>query len=157
MKYTRQDLLQIIPILRFGSSRPATTKFRWLTYTQIAALINCSVSHARQISIDFAKKYDEQKEVYQLKTRSRKIIGPVKAWRRSRLEWKHIEFLRSEETLKAWSGYSLKDRCRLFHRKFPEMKLSNYYIRQLYRETSIKKRIISKGKKLYTSQKNRIK
>ena len=61
MKYTRQDLLQIIPSLRFGSSRPATTKFRWLTYTQIAALINCSVSHVRQISIDFAKKYDEQK------------------------------------------------------------------------------------------------
>ena len=77
MKYTHQDLLQIIPILMFGSSRPATTKFRWLTFTQIAALINCSVSHVRQISIDFAKKYDEQKEVYRLITRHRKNIGTV--------------------------------------------------------------------------------
>ena len=58
VKYNKSELQKIIPILRFGSSRPENTKYRWLTYTQIARLINLSITNVRQRCLDFEKKWN---------------------------------------------------------------------------------------------------
>ena len=58
--------------------------------------------------------------------------------------------------MKSWSGHSLDDRRRFFHRAFPDKKLSDYYLKLAYKEAGIKRRLISKGKRLHPEQESRI-
>ena len=58
--------------------------------------------------------------------------------------------------MKSWSGHSLDDRRRFFHRAFPDKKLSRYYLRLAYKEAGINRRLIGKGKKLHPEQETRI-
>ena len=106
--------------------------------------------------MQFEQEYEEKKGAYRLKTRQKQHEENKITWRRSKLEPQHLEYLRSESTLRSWSGRSLEDRRRLFHRQFPELRLSKYYMRLTYQEAGIKRRMISKGKKLKPEQVNRI-
>jgi len=54
----------------------------------------------------------------------------------------HIEYLTSEGSLTEWAGFSLQQRCKLFHRRFPEKKLTIYMLRKVYRSIGIKKKKI---------------
>ena len=46
----------------------------------------------------------------------------------------------SHETLKAWSGISLVERTRLFHRMYPDARIKVSALRKLYLENQIKLR-----------------
>ena len=57
-----------------------------------------------------------------------------------RLSLEQVDFLRSPDTLKSWSGYSLEARCRLFHRQYPETKITRYLLHKLYQAYGIKRK-----------------
>ena len=82
--------------------------------------------------MQFEQEYEEKKGAYRLKTRQKQHEENKITWRRSKLEPQHLEYLRSESTLRSWSGHSLEDRRRFFHRMFPDKKLSMYYLRLAY-------------------------
>ena len=52
MKYTNDDLCVIIPILRFGSTKPTSYSYRWLTYNAIGRLVNRSATYVASICKD---------------------------------------------------------------------------------------------------------
>ena len=52
----------------------------------------------------------------------------------------------SPETLRQWAGRSLEERCKLFHRRFPELRISLYSLRKIYRLHHIKKKKLRMGK-----------
>jgi len=147
---------QLICILRFGRRCPDNIEYAWLTYSAIGKLVKRSPAHVRRICLEFARAWKDQQDSYHLKTRQQLKQEQKKTWRRSNLDPQHLKFLQSESTLRSWSGHSLEDRRRFFHRQFPDKKLSKYYMRLAYREAGIKRRLISKGKKLHPEQESRI-
>lgn len=54
-----------------------------------------------------------------------------------KLEKCHLDFLLLESTLKTWSGYSIPERCLLFHRKFPDKRVSTSGLLRLYKKHGI--------------------
>ena len=62
------------------------------------------------------------------------------------LEEDHIAFLTSQDTLRAWSGYSLAFRCILFHRRFPNKVMSVSRLVRFYKQHQIKRKVIARFK-----------
>ena len=62
-----------------------------------------------------------------------------------------IEYLTSHATLDKWVGLSLEERRVMFHRQFPDKRISIYRLRKAYREAGIKlkkiqtTKIVTKG------------
>ena len=77
---------QLIPILRFGSSRPESITHRWLSYSAIARMLKCSVEQVRRISHQFQQDYEERQRNYGLKTRQQHHEEQKTTWRRSKLD-----------------------------------------------------------------------
>jgi transposase len=59
-----------------------------------------------------------------------------------RLRQHHIDYLLSEKTLKNWAHLSIKQRAKMFHRTFPEVKLSPTSLWRLYKKHGIKYKFI---------------
>ena len=59
-----------------------------------------------------------------------------------RLEQQHIDFLLSHETLRRWAGFTLKQRCKLFHRQFVNKKIAVTSLRRLYLKHGIKRKAV---------------
>ena len=83
-----------------------------------------------------------RKDQYKVLTRKGIHALNEARWRRSQLTQEHLDFLVGPATLKSWSGLSLNERCVLFHRRFPEVKISRYYLRLAYQQAGIKKKAI---------------
>ena len=64
----------------------------------------------------------------------------------------HISFLTSHDTLVAWMPYSLLARTRLFHRQYPDKRISLRRLRAVYRAHGILKRRIKPHMTLTPSQ-----
>ena len=58
------------------------------------------------------------------------------------LDQHHINYICSESTLKAWVTKSIKERCVLFHRQFPEKFIKPWRLRMIYRVNLIKRKTI---------------
>ena len=58
----------------------------------------------------------------------------------------HVDFLTSPETLKLWAGFPLKERSKLFHRKFPNKRIAVTSLRRLYSTHRIKRKIVRQEK-----------
>ena len=56
------------------------------------------------------------------------------------MEYAHIAFLTDSQCLRQWAGYSLPERCVLFHRRFPDRFIKPHQLRKLYMEHGIKKK-----------------
>ena len=59
-----------------------------------------------------------------------------------KLESKHIDFLTNKETLQAWSGRTLIERCILFHRSFVDKKISKTKLWKTYKDHGIKNKVV---------------
>ena len=76
-----------------------------------------------------------------------KRISPAKRDTESRrLEQQHLEFLLSQETLRLWAGFTLKQRCKLFHRYFINKKIAVTSLRRLYLKHGIKRKAVRQEK-----------
>ena len=49
---------------------------------------------------------------------------PIQRCKRSKLDQHHIEYLCNQRTLREWAHLSLIQRAGMFHRTFPEIKIS---------------------------------
>ena len=67
--------------------------------------------------------------------------------RASKLSEHHVAFLTSPNTLREWAHLSLLQRARMFHRTFPEIKVSASTIRRLYLKHGIRLKAIRRGKR----------
>ena len=73
--------------------------------------------------------------------------------RKRQLTSGQIEWLTSHATLDKWVGLSLEERLVMFHRQYPEKKITIYRLRKAYREAGIKlkkiqtTKIVTKGQK----------
>ena len=73
-------------------------------------------------------------------------LGPVlpapeeetKATGRSKLKREHIRFLTMDETLNDWAQKTLSERYVLFHRRYPEVKISRAHLSRIYRAHGVK-------------------
>jgi len=66
----------------------------------------------------------------------------------------HLDYLKSEHTLREWAHLSLAQRARMFHRTFPEIKISASHLQRIYKRLDIRYKFIQRGKKIidYTNQ-----
>ena len=60
----------------------------------------------------------------------------------------HIDYLVDEQTLKYWAHLSLKQRAVVFHRQFPELRISASQINRIYKEHGIRFKYIQRVKKV---------
>jgi hypothetical protein len=67
----------------------------------------------------------------------------------------HIQFLLSEDILELWAEKTLSERCVLFHRAFPEIKISSSCLSLLYKKNQIRKKVIVVGKELRPWQRDK--
>ena len=67
----------------------------------------------------------------------------------------HIDYLVSAESLRLWSGLSLRDRAILFHRRFIDAKITPSQLRNLYRKFGIKKKKVRFVKPLINPSKEK--
>lgn len=56
--------------------------------------------------------------------------------------YEHYAFLAQEATLDAWAEYSLQQRAVLFHRRFPEVRISKSHLHRIYNKLKIKHKVI---------------
>jgi hypothetical protein len=63
-----------------------------------------------------------------------------------KLEEPQLKFLMSEETLRLWSALTLKERVVLFHRKFPNKRVSTEGLRRLYLKHRVKNKQVVQRK-----------
>ena len=81
-------------------------------------------------------------------------MEPLQRRQRKKLEQNHLNYLCSKRTLREWPHLSLKQRADMFHRTFPEIKISATHLQTLYKMCGIKFKFIHRGKKVidYTNQ-----
>ena len=79
---------------------------------------------------------------------------PIHRRQRKKLEQHHLDNLCSQRTLREWAHLSLKQRAVMFHRTFPEIKISATLLQKTYKMCGIKFKFIHRGKKVidYTNQ-----
>ena len=63
-----------------------------------------------------------------------------------RLEQQHVDYLLSEETLRLWAGMTLKQRCKLFHRRFVNKTIPVTSLRKLYIKHGVKRKKVRQEK-----------
>ena len=63
------------------------------------------------------------------------------------LTQEHYDYLTSQDTLIAWCGFSIRDRCILFHRKFPNKTISTKRLSSIYKRNNISNKVVRKVKK----------
>ena len=58
----------------------------------------------------------------------------------------HVEYLTSHKTLELWSGMTIAERCKFFHRKFSNKKIAPTSLRRFYQKHKIKRKKVRQDK-----------
>ena len=64
------------------------------------------------------------------------------------LNQEHIDYISSENTLRAWAHLSVDQRARMFNRTYPEINISATLLARTYKQLGIKFKFIKRGKKI---------
>jgi hypothetical protein len=105
-----------------------------LNYASIGKIAKISVESVRRLITQGLKDFDDKKE--------------VRPSTRHKLSQHHIEYLCRQQTLTAWAHLSLQQRTVMFHRQFPELRISSTLLSRTYKEHGIKFKFIRRGKKV---------
>ena len=62
------------------------------------------------------------------------------------LNQNHVDFLLSEETMTEWAGRTMKERVVLFHRRFPNKRISLTALYRLYKANGVKRKAVKVNK-----------
>ena len=60
----------------------------------------------------------------------------------------HINFLTSQETLRAWAGLPATERVKLFHRRYPDRRVSPQRLYKIYKDHKIKRKLVKSSKQV---------
>ena len=106
----KDEKRRLAQILRFGPPGLRTAESVFAKFLDIAKILHISYSEARALTIIAPSLMN---------------ISPARERsRRSKFAAHHIGYLLSERTLQEWAAKTLKERCVLFHRRFPEVSIS---------------------------------
>ena len=105
-----QQLIDYLLLLRFGTSDPGQAPRPVLNFASISKVVRKPVSTIR----DLIKRGIESK--------MKKL--PIQRRKRSKLDQNHIDYLCSQKTLREWAHLFLMHRAVMFHRTFPEIRIS---------------------------------
>ena len=114
-------LARDVIIFRHGSLRAADKALTWGSYESISEVVGLPVLKVKRICDLHAADQDLLL-----------AFGPRVRRPHWQLEAQHFAFLLAAETLLAWQPHSIRARCRLFHRQFPDKRISQRRIRALY-------------------------
>ena len=67
--------------------------------------------------------------------------------KRQKFKGEHVAFLVDKQSLISQAHLSLKQRAKMFHRQFPDLRISANTIRRLYKQHRIKFKFISRAKR----------
>ena len=129
----KDEKRRLAQTLRFGppSLRAADTVFA--KFIDIAKILDISYSEARALTI--------------IAHSIMHISHPREGSHRSKFAADHIGYILSEQTLQEWAARTLKERCVLFHRRFPEVSISKSSLQKIYKENKVKQKAITCTKK----------
>jgi transposase len=127
-------LISYLLLLRFGPVKDPSKLTPRLNYASIAKVVKMQPESCRRLIArgldDLRRKQSQQKPA------------------RSKLSQEHIQFLCSQQTLTAWAHLSLQQRVVMFHRQFPELRISTYLLHATYKRHGITFKFIRRGKKV---------
>ena len=109
-------------VLRHGSLRPADKSLTWASFRSISELLGLPLLKVKRICELHAADQDLLL-----------AFGPRKRQPLWQLQAQHFAYLIAPETLLAWQAHSIRARCRLFHRQFPDKRISTSCLRKLYK------------------------
>ena len=132
---------QMAHALRFGPPATRDPSRVYAPVDLIARLLKISPSKVRQLL---------KEDPADIAT-----AGGIERGPRRKISAHHLGFLLKEETLTAWAAKTLKERCLLFHRSFPEVHLSPSHLRRLYADHKIKRKVIVTKKVLRSHNKEK--
>ena len=119
-------------MLRFRTTYPTIKSLTYLTYKLISNTLNLTYNEVQNI----CKKSLKHPRVLSLKEKAHK------------LDQRHFNFLLCPRTLELWAGLTLKERSKMFHRKFPHKRIVATSLRRLYLKNKIKRKQVRQEKKL---------
>jgi hypothetical protein len=61
--------------------------------------------------------------------------------------------LTNKKTINDWAGLGIEERQQMFHRRFPNNRISKYHLRLIYKQARIRKKKIRKTKIMTEKQK----
>ena len=93
MKYSRDQLNELIPLLRFGSTQPKDFGYRWLSYRKISEMTGRSMSYVRTTCLDLVHSRTQTMSKYKIITRSGLRHVRAQTWRRSGLTNVHLNYI----------------------------------------------------------------
>ena len=128
------DLIDYLLLLRFGPSRGRDEGRPVLNYASVARLAKRPVATVR--------------DLITMGLQALKDGRPIQQRKRTKLQGDHVAYLCSPQTLTAWAHLSLQQRARMFHRTFPELKISATLLARTYKQHGVKFKFIRRGKKV---------
>ena len=128
------DLIDYLLLLRFGTSHNCTDAAPVLNYSAIAKIVKKPLGTVRRLILFGVRSQREHR-----------LIQPRC---RTKLKDHHIDFICSQSTLRDWAHLSLRQRAVMFHRTFPELKISATLLKRTYKQHGIRFKFILRGKKI---------
>jgi hypothetical protein len=112
-----------------------------MTFSALAKVLKTSIHTVRRL--------------LQLGSPHGSIIEEIKRYHRQKLTPEHLSFLLHDHQLQQWGHKTLSERCILFHRTYPEVKISPSYLAAIYKKHGIKRKTVRLVKTLprYIAQK----
>ena len=129
-----QELLDHLLLLRYGSSTDPDHLTPILNVTSIAKLTKIPVSSVQRLIKQALKALLEER--------------PAEVQSRKKLQRHHIEYLLDKGTLNEWAHLSLKQRAVMFHRQYPELKISSSLLHRAYKDHGVRYKYIQRIKKV---------
>ena len=127
------ELIRYLLLLRFGNTKVTCNAKPILGFASIAKLVRIHAETVRRLIAQGLKELDK----------GQKARPPP----RVSLTQEHLNFLCSKNTLNAWAHLSLEQRVIMFHRQFPELRITITILRKIYKKNGIKFKFIRRGKK----------
>ena len=126
----KAELQKATVLLRFRCTNPTAKSLKYLSYSRIANALDITYNDVQHICRQVLKA-------------PRKLTIDQQA---RKLAQTHIDFLLHERTLELWSGYTMKERTVLFHRKYPHKKIAVTSLRRLYLKHGVRRKIVRQEK-----------
>ena len=138
-----RQLAQDCIVLRHGSARPEDKAYVWASFQTISAILRLPVLRVKALCDLHLADGDLLDAFACRRTPAEFQLGP-----------EHYAFLLDDGTLQLWQPHSVKARCSLFRRQFPDKRISYRRLRCLYKQFRIGFRVIKPGMALTVKQIN---
>ena len=135
MKFTKLDrqakeeVRRAVLLLRYRTTEPRAGAAKYMSYARMSSVVGQPYNTVQHLCREA------------LKTKRRKSVSSDR-----KLEQPQIDFILSRDTLNLWAGRTLKERCMLFHRKFPHKRIAVTSLRRLYLQSGVRRKLVRQEK-----------